>query len=159
MGTPERTSSDPVTLHLPFELATDGFNLAKLLASDPGLPWSEGRRLLQLFQLKSHEKQFVLKLLRESTNLWIFRCNQHRFCGDFVLVDMSSGNSASRKVYVVELKRGVALIVGGRDADVQLANYRIAVEEIAGTRGIVEPDCKVTLLYGDNDEVLEFLKK
>jgi len=127
--------SDPLTLYLPFHLATHGFNLSRLLASDPRRSWSEGYRLLEQFDLSGPERQFTLVLLRDKTNLWLFRCNQRAWCGDFIVVDMLTQPAA----------------------DLQLANQRKALAEIAGREAVIATDCAADLLRGDPAELLRLL--
>lgn len=145
---------DPWTLFLPFALAHHGFNLARLLAADPERSWTEGYRLQQRFELRRPEQRFALALLRRRTNLWLFRCDQRRFCGDFVVVDMSSPWPDRRRVHVVELKQNEKLVVDERGDSVQLINHPRAVDHVALSTGIIPLGSTAQLAYGDADRVL-----
>ena len=140
------------TLQLPAELA-QSFSLPRLLAAETGLSAKRAYELLEQFELSGPERRFARSLLRAKTNLWLFRCNQTCFCGDFVVVDMSGG-PARRRVFVLELKAGEEVRPGG---GVQLRNFREAVREIATRDGIVEPESEALLLRGGEDEVLRHL--
>jgi hypothetical protein len=145
----------PLTLRLPFHLARRGFSLARLLAADTTRPWSEGYALLEQLALSRPERDFALALLREKTNLWLYRCNQRRFCGDFVVIDVSPPRPARRRARVIELKQGAQL-----DTDaggLQLANHRRALHEIAARDGVIDEGCPVELLRGDPTAVLSAL--
>lgn len=148
---------DPLTLYLPFHLATRGFSLARVLAADPDRPWSEGYRLLEQFDLSGPERQFTLALLRDKTNLWLFRCNQRACCGDLVVVDMSPPSPARRRARVLELKQGARLT--RPTGDLQLANHRQALAEIAARDAVVAADCEAELLRGDPGELLGVLMR
>jgi hypothetical protein len=106
------------------------------------------------FEMRSHERSFVKTVLARRSNLWLFRTNQRRSCGDFIAVDMSSSRRAARCAYVMELKMGVRLVIGG--ARLQCAQYCAAVDELAA-RGILEGGSPVELLYGDSGAVLTHL--
>ena len=66
------------------------------------------RRLIPLerFDMRSHERAFVKTVLAKRSNLWLFRTNQRRSCGDFIAIDMSPSRLADRRAYVMELKTG-----------------------------------------------------
>lgn len=155
----------PLLLYLPFSLLEHGFNLARLLAADPDRSWSEGYVLLEAFDVTRPEREFARTLLRDKTNLWLFRCNQRCYCGDFVVVDMSPPSPKDRVAQVIELKQGATLSIaarperpkGARGTGIQLANHRDAVAELAATSGIVSADCTVELISGSPDRVLERL--
>ncbi|MCB9749202.1 MAG: hypothetical protein H6713_04250 [Myxococcales bacterium] len=147
-------ASRPYTLLLPFELC-ERFSLHELLAADPAYNSGEAFRLREEFDVSGPERRFVQTLLRAKTNLWVFRCNQRLFCGDFIVVDMSSASAElRRRVYVLELKAGEPLKrVGG----VQLARWPEALAEIASVHGVIAPGVEPELLRGGEREVLEFL--
>ncbi len=109
------------------------------------------------YRFQNDERAFARRLLRLKPNLWLFRCNQRRFCGDFVVVDMSSPEPERRRVWVVELKRGAPLRVGGGGAGVQFQNASRAVAEVARRTGVVAPDAAHDRLSGDGWEILEHL--
>ncbi len=147
---------EPLILFLPFILTKNGFNLAGLLANDQRYTWSQGYELLEKFALKTHEKTFALTLLRKKRNLWLFRANQRKACGDFLIVDMSAKSKLNRQTYVIELKLRVPLIISSSKVNIQFTAYQEAIQEISSTTGIINPDCQPDLLYGDNQEVIEY---
>lgn len=133
---------------------SDSFNLARLLAAED-MSWSEGFRLLAHFEMRTQERAFARSLLARKRNLWLFRCNQRCFCGDFAVVDMSSQNPAARPVFVVELKMGAPLQVGVKPGT-QLGNWRAAVAYMAERYAVVTEDCPVELIVGNGAEVFTF---
>lgn len=146
---------EPLVLHLPSSCLDQGLDVARLLSNDERFSWSHGYRLLEQFAMREPEKRFVRVLLRERTNLRVFRTNQRRWCGDFVVVDMSSPQPASRRVYVLELKAGQVVTEAG-ETHRQLSRYADAVAEIARDQGIVEAGATPTLLVGSPEDVLSF---
>ena len=106
------------------------------------------------FDMRSHERAFVKTVLARRSNVWLFRTNQRRSCGDFIAIDMSSSQRAERRAYVMELKMGERLVLGG--ARLQCAQYRAAVDELVA-REILEDGSPVELLYGDGAAVLMHL--
>jgi hypothetical protein len=94
-------------------------------------------------------------MLRERTNVWLFRCNQWRFCGDFVAVIMSARALELRACCPIELKQRAPLRIDGARR-VQLANHRAAVAEIAERVRIIAPHTRVIPLLGDPDAVCDF---
>lgn len=62
------------------------------------------RKTLPLFALRSQEIVFCRTILQQNTNWWLFRCNQKKAIGDFLMVNMSSSDISLRSVLVVELK-------------------------------------------------------
>lgn len=141
------STTEPLTLRLPSWLC-HSFDLARAIANE-----RRGNRLDQ-FDMRSHERAFVKTLLARRGNLWLFRTNQRRSCGDFVAVDMSSSRRAQRCAYVMELKMGERLVVGG--ARLQCAQHRAAIDELVG-RDVLESGSPVELLYGDGDVVMTYL--
>ena len=117
----------PFALRLPFWMASR-FDLALLLSHQDGLTNSQARRWLEVFALSGPETVFARGLLARKRNLWLFRCHQRRFCGDFVVIDMSASIEA-RTAWVLELKQGAPLRfgVGG----VQLKRAPEAVTELS----------------------------
>ena len=148
------TTTDPLTLRLPSWLC-DSFDLARVIANEHR---SRGRKVgpcrFDRFEMRSHERAFVKTVLSRRSHLWLFRTNQRRSCGDFIAIDMSSPRRAARCAYVMELKMGRRLVVGG--GRLQCAQYAAAVDELAA-RGILEERPHVELLYGDGAVVLAHL--
>ena len=145
---------DPLTLRLPSWLC-GSFDLARVIANEHR---SQGRAFgpcrFDRFEMRSHERSFVKTLLARRSNLWLFRTNQRRSCGDFIAIDMSRSRRADRCAFVMELKMNERLVIGG--ARLQCAQYCAAVDELAG-RGILGAGARVELLYGDNAAVLAYL--
>jgi hypothetical protein len=108
------------------------------------------------FAFKNDEARFAKELLRRRGNFWVYRTHQARFCGDFVLVDMSSPRPAGRRVFVLDLKLGGGLKVGGGGAGVQFRNAALAVAEIA-QGGVIDPSTPYELLSGARALVLDAL--
>ncbi len=148
---------EPVTLHLPSSLLTQGFDLARLMSADPRWSWAEGFRLLERFDLHERERAFCRTLWQRHTQLWIFRANQRAFCGDFVLVDMSMPQPARRRAYVVELKAGARLAVDDEGSRHQLAQHSRALAELVAA-GVLGPASRIHFLWGDPAEVVGFLQ-
>jgi hypothetical protein len=145
------STTDPLTLRLPSWLC-ESFDLARVIAN-------EHRRIAGVcrfdrFDMRSHERAFVKTVLARRSNLWLFRTNQRRSCGDFIAIDMSPSRRADRRAYVMELKMGERLVIGG--ARLQCAQYRSAVDELVA-REVLEASSPVELLYGDGAVVLTHL--
>lgn len=114
----------------------------------PALAHSRGdfrnpRELEHRFGLRSHEQRFVEELVRVMPQLWVFRCDQLRSCGDFALVDMSAP-LALRRCVVMEHKQRTGLRATRHR---QLQNHERAVDELVGQR-VLEKDAAVVLLFG-----------
>lgn len=148
------TTPDPFTLRLPSWLC-QSFDLARAIANEHR---THGRATgvcrYDHFDMRSHEREFVKTVLARRSNLWLFRSNQRRSCGDFIAVDMSSSRRADRRTYVMELKMGEPLVLGG--ARLQCAQHRAAFDELVG-REIVDESSPLELVYGDGDVVLTHL--
>jgi hypothetical protein len=84
-------SKQPLTLRLPFAMVDRHLRLEQILAADPSRSWAQSLPLLAVFALTRPEKRFACQLLQRKRNIWLFRCNQRGFCGDFIAVDMSAG--------------------------------------------------------------------
>jgi hypothetical protein len=106
------------------------------------------------FAFKSDEGLFARQLLARRSQLWLFRSHQRRFCGDFVVVDMSSPVAARRRSWIVDLKLGAPLKLGGGGAGVQLKNADRAVAEIVRETGALEPPSRPERVTGSRREVL-----
>lgn len=148
------SAPDPLTLRLPSWLC-ESFDLARAIASEHRvIGRTTGACRFDQFAMRSHERAFVKHVLARRSNLWLFRTNQRRSCGDFIAIDMSSSRYARRHAYVMELKMGERLVVGG--ARLQCAHYADAVDELVG-RAVLGRDSPVQLLYGDSGPVLAHL--
>jgi hypothetical protein len=109
------------------------------------------------FAFKCDEEDFARELLRRRSHVWLFRSNQRAFCGDFVAVDMSSPSPARRRAFVLELKRGAPIRVGGGGAGVQLRNADRAVRGLAQEGGILGAEAPYVLATGDGERLLDFI--
>jgi hypothetical protein len=148
------STTDPLTLRLPSWLR-DSFDLVRAIANEHrSLGRTTGVCRFDQFEMRSHERTFVKTVLARRSNLWLFRTNQRRSCGDFIAIDMSSSRRVDRRAYVMELKMGGRLVIGG--AHLQYARHRAAVAEIAA-RGILDNSSPVELLHGDGAAVLTHL--
>ncbi|UJR86240.1 hypothetical protein [Sandaracinus amylolyticus] len=141
--TRDGSPGEPWLLHLPHRALRVGLDVARIARARGDL--RDPRELEYRFGLHSHERRFVRELLAARTQLWVFRCDQLRSCGDLVVVDMSAPR-ALRRCVVVELKQRVR--VRAAPKHVQLANHATAIAELAA-RGIVDPDPPVTALLGE----------
>lgn len=148
------TTTEPLTLRLPSWLC-ESFDLPRVIANEHRSPGrTTGVCRFDQFEMRSHERAFVKTVLARRSNLWLFRTNQRRSCGDFIAIDMSSSRRADRRTYVMELKMGERLVIGG--ARLQCAQYGAAIDELV-VREIVEDGSPVELLYGDGAAVLTHL--
>lgn len=148
------STTDPLTLRLPSWLR-ESFDLARVIANEHrSLGRATGVCRYDRFEMRSHERAFVKTVLARRSNLWLFRTNQRRSCGDFIAIDMSSSRRADRRAYVMELKTGHRLVIGG--ARLQCAQYSVAVDELVA-REILADSSPVELLYGDGAAVLTHL--
>ena len=148
------STTEPLTLRLPSWLC-DSFDLARAIANEHrSLGRTAGICRFDRFDMRGHERAFVKTVLARRSNVWLFRTNQRRSCGDFIAIDMSSSRRADRCAYVMELKMGERLVTGG--ARLQCAQHRAAVAELVA-REILENGSPVELVYGDGASVLAHL--
>ncbi|MDI3283863.1 hypothetical protein [Polyangium sp. 15x6] len=106
------------------------------------------------FAFKADEHAFARELLSRRTELWLFRANQRAFCGDFLAVDMSSPRRAERRAYVIELKRGMPMRIGGGAVGLQLQNATVAVRALARERGLLGDEAPCVTVSGDGAEII-----
>lgn len=144
----------PLTLRMPFAMVDVGFSVEQLLARDPALSRSQAWQRLELFALSGPERLFTRRLLMERRNLWLYRCNQRAFCGDFVVVDMSGGLGA-RRVVALELKQGAPVKPGA--GGVQMARVPEAVAEIAARDAVITERAAAQQVMGDPTAVARWL--
>ena len=139
------------------------------------------------FALCPDERQFVVSMVDgrrrqglRKHNVVLFRPDQRKFAGDFVCVDVSAPprnrgtlSLPSWDVFVIDLKMGARLQIGGGGAGIQFKNATAAAElahkvlaerqvgpgESArkGWQRFVTPR-ETWLLAGDRDEVLGFFR-
>ncbi|MEZ4444929.1 MAG: hypothetical protein R3B72_38000 [Polyangiaceae bacterium] len=145
----------PFALRLGFTLVDDGFFLGRNIADQLSLSARRAHSLIAAYAMSEPEKAFARRVLRNKRNLWLFRCHQRRFCGDFAIVDMSAGVAAERRALVVELKERRALEVGIAPGS-QLAQAPAVIGELVH-RELLSPASEVVLAIGDSDEVYEWL--
>lgn len=113
-------------------------------------------QVVQAFELKNDELDFARALLFRKSQLHLFRSNQRAFCGDFVVIDVSSPDVARRRAVVLDLKQGAPLRVGGGGAGVQLRNAELAVREIARATAVLGGEAAFEVVTGDCAVVLRY---
>ena len=153
------THQQRLTLRLPFAMTDRHLRLEQVLATERSRSWAQSLPLLACFALSRPEKRFAQRLLERKRNLWLFRCNQRGFCGDFIVVDMSAARPDLRVTVVIELKSGAELTFGGGGAGVQFRQARAAVDELAETTGVIGKDASTMLACGDGELVLGWIEK
>ena len=134
-------------LHLPHRLAGKQDPIHILLRHSP--------KFIPLFALRSQELRFSRIFLETFTNYWLFRCNQKKYLGDFIIVDMSSPALHLRQAWVVELKfrQSVQLRKG-----FQLRNSQLAIEQLTG-QGIISNQSPISYLHGGGMKLIEYWKE
>ncbi len=135
-----------LTLRLPLRavLRADGF--VRRLRAVHSAP---AAKLVLAFAFKNDELPFARRVLATHSRIWLFRCNQHAFAGDFVAVDMSSADVGARRAWALDLKRGAPVRLGGGGAGNAFVRLSAAVAEIARVHGILTPDHPVVRATGD----------
>ena len=118
---------------------------------------SELDQLTSAFAFCNDEELFAKELLHHKPNFWIFRTHQQRFCGDFIVIDMSSPDPELRSTWAIDLKTGADLKMGGGGAGIQFQNVASAIDEIARTQGIITQETPCTRLVGDRTLLLAHL--
>ncbi|WP_437541228.1 hypothetical protein WMF39_26650 [Sorangium sp. So ce1504] len=106
------------------------------------------------FAFKADEDEFARELMRRRTELWLFRSNQRASCGDFLAVDMSSPWAARRRSYVIELKRGMPVRIGGGAVGVQLQKAASAVQALAQKGDVLGVEGAYVTVAGDGAEII-----
>ena len=106
------------------------------------------------FAFKADEHAFARELLSRRTEIWLFRANQRAFCGDFLAVDMSNPRRARRRAYVIELKRGMPVRIGGGAVGLQLQNADRAVKALARERGLLGDEATCVTVSGDGAGII-----
>jgi hypothetical protein len=130
--------------------------LEQVLADDPTRSWSQSLRLLPCFALSGPEQRFARQLLQRKRNIWLFRCNQRRFCGDFIIVDMSAARLKHRSVAILELKSHEKLTLDG-GAGIQFRNATAAVEELANVDRVVSHKARFMRVCGGISSVFQWI--
>ena len=147
----------PLVLHIPTSRLKKAYPVAWHVLAGCRRKRALSARVRASFRFKNDEERFARQLVRRKSSLWVFRCNQQGFCGDFVVVDMSSPDPGRRPVFVIDLKQGAPLKVGGGGAGVQFRNAVHAVDAVARRTGAVPRGAEFVLLSGDRGELLAFL--
>lgn len=80
------------------------------------------------------EHTFACTLLSTRTHLWLYRCHQRHFGGDFLVLDRSAAPDTAVRCWVLELKRAARLRVGR--LGVQLARCHRIIEQVAESLGL-----------------------
>ncbi|MBX3272097.1 MAG: hypothetical protein KF729_17660 [Sandaracinaceae bacterium] len=111
-------------------------------------------KLVRAFAFKNDELAFARRLLEAHPRIWLFRCNQLAFAGDFVAVDMSSAHVEARRALCLDLKRGAPVKLGGGGAGNSFVRVRAAIREIARCHGALTPEHSVLCATGDGDALL-----
>ncbi|MEN0067844.1 MAG: hypothetical protein AAGA48_37290 [Myxococcota bacterium] len=143
-------SSLPIAVRLTPAFASGRVRLADVLAHVAG-PAARGHE--SRWRLSSREWTFARRVLTEATRLWLWRTDPGAFAGDFVLVDMSSAEPERRPAWVVDLKCGAPLKVGGGGAGNSLVQAARAMAWLEA-QGIVGPGAPV-LATGDGAVVFD----
>ncbi|MFT3775744.1 MAG: hypothetical protein QM820_61135 [Minicystis sp.] len=145
----------PLSVHLPRRALArrDAFIAALMRALRPRP--SAAALAVGTFAFKNDEERFARALLFEHSRFWLYRSNQRAFCGDFVIVDMSSPRPARRRAFVVELKHGAPLRRGGGGAGVQLRNAEQVVRDLRGA--VLGDEASWDILTGDGGHILAWL--
>lgn len=112
--------------------------------------------IVSSFAFKSDERRFARALLGAKSQLWLYRTNQRAFSGDFVVVDVSPPSLDRRRAFVLDLKLGAPLRLGGGGAGVQLRNAARVVRDIAREAGALGEDANYDIVTGDGDALLAF---
>ncbi|WP_438016836.1 hypothetical protein WMF18_39570 [Sorangium sp. So ce315] len=111
------------------------------------------------FAFKADEDRFARGLMDRRTELWLFRSNQRAYCGDFLAVDMSSPWPARRRSYVIELKRGMPVRVGGGAVGLQLRNAASAVQGLAQQGDVLGDEAAYVTVSGDGTAIVEMFAR
>ncbi len=137
-----------LALRLPFTMADRRRGLPWVVRG-LDLPRARERRVISAFAMTRPEQRFALELLERKRNLWLYRCNQRRYCGDFALIDMSVAPSL-RGVMVLELKTGARPRAGGGGLQVRNAAF---LRDTLVDHGVLEPGAAVATLLCDPSEL------
>ena len=111
--------------------------------------------MTRAFSLRRRERAFARELLAKRTQLWLYRCDQHRFCGDFVVVDRSAAAGAPMRCWAIELKSSARLRIGR--LGIQLANCGEAANDVAAQLAV--PVRLPVAVIGDKGAVMSLLSQ
>ncbi len=115
--------------------------------------WRPVRALDQPYVLSSSEYSFAREVLGTRTQMWLFRCHQQTFCGDFVVVDRSPARGRPVPCWVIELKMLTKLRLGR--PGIQLANFAGAASAVGRMLGV--SFCPPLPVIGSRADVLSLL--
>ncbi len=138
-------------LQLPRAALVEGLRLSRLLHRATGV--FPDRATRAAYALTPHEHGFARELLRAHPRLWLYRSHQRKFCGDFVVVDMSDPRPCRRGLWVLDLKRSAPLRFKG---GVQLSRAGRAVA-LLRAQGVVGPEADPTCVIGDRPRLSRML--
>lgn len=139
-------SKRPITLKLPRRALARADGFVRLLR---GRRKAVDRRLVAAFAFKNDELPFARRVLEAHGRIWLFRCNQRAFAGDFVAVDMSARDVARRRAWCLDLKLGAPIRLGGGGAGNAFVRVDRAVREIAREHGVLTPSHEIVRATGD----------
>jgi hypothetical protein len=148
----------PFLLELPRRALARRDLVPALLRRASGVARADLPRAVEAFALKNDELSFARALLVRRSQLRLFRSNQRAFCGDFVVIDVSSPAVERRRAVVLDLKHGARLRVGGGGAGIQLRNAELAVRDLARTTSVLAEEAPFDMVTGDSGAVLGFFR-
>lgn len=110
-------------------------------------------RAVHTYAFKCDEHGFARELLGARTELWLYRCNQRAYCGDFVVVDVSCPWPELRQAWAIELKLRTIFRVGV--GGIQLRHVDSAREELVRA-GVLDPSRPISTVLGSAGDVLSW---
>ena len=113
------------------------------------------RKVFPLFSLRSQEIVFCRSILQQNPNWWLFRCNQKKAIGDFLMVDMSSADISLRCVLVVELKYNQSPKI---KKGFQLRNSKLGIAQLI-KKQIISHDAAVYHIHSSGKNLLHVLSQ
>jgi len=128
----------------------------RIVQRSPSVPRHAVAETTYAFAMTEDELSFARALLSVQSQLWLFRTHQRGFAGDFVVVDLSSPEPASRPVFAVELKLGARVRVHD-GTPLQLRNAGFVVSQI-GRTGVIDDAREPEMLTGDSRAVVEYFR-
>jgi hypothetical protein len=147
----------PIAVRLPRGFALGRISMAQALSlSGPGRHRAikgDVRQVLPSFRLHPREHIFATTLLLSHTRIWLWRTHQQRFAGDFALVDMSSPDPRCRRAWIVDLKLGATVKLGGGGAGNQLSRAAHAIAELVDI-GVLGMQVRPRFATGDGRALL-----
>lgn len=142
----------PILVRLPLAYARGRQSMAQVLDRAIG---GDVRAAVPAFRLHPREKRFARLILERHTRFWLYRTDQKQRSGDFALLDMSSPDPAGRRLWIVDLKLGADVKLGGGGAGNQLSNHPAAVA-LLQRRGLIRDACP-RLAVGDGSALLRVI--